>query len=271
MAPPKEDSKLILHETDEADNQTAIFIYSEPSDQSKQSPARVDISVRQSQPSSASISEVQQISFSDEKPNKRVAKAVDSDIPAFDTRVCRVHPDSSNWSTFVLDPRSIRTPGLVMKLSSIWGSGKALLICYCCQSNGHLMHLDSRAHERNEGNADLSSPLSNRLLHGRRMVSFLYSVMFFFLLGFRTVWLPIMFRELCFYHQCLSSLSFSANNLIRYQVFVRIQTNHGVKHLSILNNPANQQKYRIGFPSSFLQLNSRSSLIKSSSTRSAFS
>lgn len=77
MAPPKENSKLILHETDEAENQTAIFIYSEPSDQPKQSPARVDISVRQSQSSSASISELQQISFSDEKPNKRIAKAVD--------------------------------------------------------------------------------------------------------------------------------------------------------------------------------------------------
>jgi len=48
MAPPTEDSKLILHETDEAENHTAVFIYSEPSDQSKQSLARVDISVRQS-------------------------------------------------------------------------------------------------------------------------------------------------------------------------------------------------------------------------------
>lgn len=38
---------LVLHETDEADNHTAVFIYSEPSDSSKLSPARVDISVRQ--------------------------------------------------------------------------------------------------------------------------------------------------------------------------------------------------------------------------------
>ncbi|CAI7600653.1 unnamed protein product [Penicillium manginii] len=44
--PPQADH-LILHETDEAENHTAVFIYSEPSDSSKHSPARVDISVRQ--------------------------------------------------------------------------------------------------------------------------------------------------------------------------------------------------------------------------------
>ncbi|CAI7592530.1 unnamed protein product [Penicillium pancosmium] len=42
MAPRAE--HLVLHETDEAENHTAVFIYSEPSDSSKPSPARVDIS-----------------------------------------------------------------------------------------------------------------------------------------------------------------------------------------------------------------------------------